>query len=469
MPENRTPLALKAMAQEDPELAARLVLETLPGAAAQIPGKLVYDMDVEGLGDWRVAVADGSAKVTPVADGDSNGKVDFRLKMDPRTLADLATGAGPLGLMLSGRLRVQGKRRRALRLRALAGAQPTMADVVAQGGKIDAGLLYRSLAYLIDPEWTRGHRFVVCYVLEGDEGGRWYVHVGDGERVVVTTEPPEGGADCTFSFSPETYNGLVTGTLTPTDAARFQLTKMEGKTYSGTLLGRWIDRSQGSDDAELEREAQQRELQQRRLGSWGGTTTNGAVPLAASVAGQGDPAHDAEGARRSGGSLLSYEQLYALWERQNWRAHELDFSVDREHWLVTPRASQVDTDLEPRLLLHRRGARDRRPGPVPAGGAERRGGAVPRHPARGRGAPRRVLRPLRLRGDGALGATTCAAACARSSSRCSRPGTRCSTTALREIAERIQAKPDDLDLFVEGIATYHMVIEGVLADDRARR
>ena len=343
MPENRTPLALKAMAQEDPELAARLVLQTLPGAAAQIPGKLVYDMDVEGLGNWRVAVADGSAKVTPVADGDSNGKVDFRLKMDPRTLADLATGAGPLGLMLSGRLRVQGKRRRALRLRALAGAQPTMADVVAQGGKIDAGLLYRSLTYLIDPEWTRGHRFVVCYVLEGDEGGRWYVHVSDGERVVVTTEPPEGGADCTFSFSPETYNGLVTGTLTPTDAARFQLTKMEGKTYYGTLLGRWIDRSQGNDDAELEREAQQRELQQRRLGSWGGTTTNGAVPLAASVAGQGDPAHDSEGARRSGGSLLSYEQLYALWERQNWKAHEIDFSVDREHWLVTPRASQVDT------------------------------------------------------------------------------------------------------------------------------
>ena len=59
-----------------------------------------------------------------------------------------------------------------------------MADVVAQGGTVDAGLLYRSLAYLIDPEWTRGHRFVVCYELKGDAGGRWYVHVNDdGERV----------------------------------------------------------------------------------------------------------------------------------------------------------------------------------------------------------------------------------------------------------------------------------------------
>jgi ribonucleoside-diphosphate reductase beta chain len=34
---------------------------------------------------------------------------------------------------------------------------------------------------------------------------------------------------------------------------------------------------------------------------------------------------------------------------------------------------------------------------------------------------------------------------------------------LRGIARRIQARPDDYDLFVEGIVTYHMVIEGVLA------
>jgi ribonucleoside-diphosphate reductase beta chain len=35
--------------------------------------------------------------------------------------------------------------------------------------------------------------------------------------------------------------------------------------------------------------------------------------------------------------------------------------------------------------------------------------------------------------------------------------------ALRGIARRIQSAPHDLDLFVEGIVTYHMVIEGVLA------
>jgi ribonucleoside-diphosphate reductase beta chain len=34
---------------------------------------------------------------------------------------------------------------------------------------------------------------------------------------------------------------------------------------------------------------------------------------------------------------------------------------------------------------------------------------------------------------------------------------------LRAVARRIQARPDDLDLFVEGITTYHLVIEGLLA------
>src|SRR5205085_11120871 len=34
---------------------------------------------------------------------------------------------------------------------------------------------------------------------------------------------------------------------------------------------------------------------------------------------------------------------------------------------------------------------------------------------------------------------------------------------LRAVANGIKARPDDLDLFVEGISVYHLVIEGVLA------
>ena len=35
--------------------------------------------------------------------------------------------------------------------------------------------------------------------------------------------------------------------------------------------------------------------------------------------------------------------------------------------------------------------------------------------------------------------------------------------SLRDVANRIKARPDDLELFVEGIVIYHMVTEGVLA------
>jgi ribonucleoside-diphosphate reductase beta chain len=35
--------------------------------------------------------------------------------------------------------------------------------------------------------------------------------------------------------------------------------------------------------------------------------------------------------------------------------------------------------------------------------------------------------------------------------------------SLRDVANRLKSTPDDLELFVEGIVTYHMVTEGVLA------
>jgi hypothetical protein len=75
--------ALKRIAADDPELAARLILMTLPATGRDIS----YALEAEGLGEHRV--------------GDR--EPDFHLSTDPRTLTDLATGSsGPLGLMLRG-------------------------------------------------------------------------------------------------------------------------------------------------------------------------------------------------------------------------------------------------------------------------------------------------------------------------------------------------------------------------------
>jgi ribonucleoside-diphosphate reductase beta chain len=336
----------------------------------------------------------------------------------------------------------------------------TIAGKLKLGGDVDPDLVYRSLPYLVDPEWTRGHSYLLRYGI-GERS--WDIEVRDGERLRVG-EPQDGREpDAHVRISDDTFRRLIARELSPTDAMRMQLTEVDGQIYPVTLLGRWIDRAQGRDDAELEREQSQRAVQERRAGSWG-SSANGASaarPGAASP-GQGDPAHESEGGRRAGGELLTYQQLYALWERQNWKAHELDFSVDREQWLVTPGESQLHTawslgsfyigeervtaDLAPFLMAAPSGeielflatqlvdeARhtaffDRFGGEVMALSADDLRGRM-------RELEQTMIPAWHETFDG----------------------------GLREIATRIKARPDDLDLFVEGICTYHLVIEGVLA------
>jgi ribonucleoside-diphosphate reductase beta chain len=229
-----------------------------------------------------------------------------------------------------------------------------------------------------------------------------------------------------------------------------------------TMLGRWIDRAEGIDGPELERERRQRELQAARAGSWGSKVNAAeANGYGGRAAGMGDPAHRSERGRQRG-DLLSYEDLYALWERSNWRAHELDFSVDREQWLITPSEGQrhtawtlssfyvgeerVTADLAPFLLAAPNGeveaflatqlvdeARhavffDRFAAEVMTMSAEDLRGRL--HEAE-----EGLLDSWHFLFD----------------------------EALRGVANRLKNETDDLALFVEGIVTYHMVTEGVLA------
>jgi ribonucleoside-diphosphate reductase beta chain len=440
-PAERRKAMLRRVAEDDPQLAGRMILMTLPAAAARIPGRLDWVLELDGLGSHRVAVADGGARVE-AADGDGEA-ADFRLITDPRTMADLATGAaGPLGLMLRGRLRIRGKRRRALRLRAMSSAEAGLDEVLAGGGRLDPDVMYRALPYLIEPEWTKGHDFMLRYdVAGGPDAGTWYVRVRDGERLVVSSEPPDGAElTATVRVESDAYQRMAAGQITPTEAMQQRLTDIDGEIFPVTLMGRWIDRGQGRDDAELEREERQRRIQAERAGSFG---ANGA-------------------GSRDGADLLDYRQLYALWERQNWQSHELDFTVDREHWVITPGDAQrnmiwslgsfyvgeerVTADLAPFLL----GA--------PNGEVElflatqlvdeaRHAAFFDRF-----GAEVMCLSDDDLRGRMREVESTLTG-----------PWRDVFDDGLRDVSRRIHAKPDDLGLFVEGIATYHMVVEGFLA------
>jgi ribonucleoside-diphosphate reductase beta chain len=440
---NRQRAALNRMAKEDPELAARLILMTLPGTASKVGGAMSYVLDVEELGAHRVSISDGRARVDAALDGhaardgDRAAEPDFRLQANARTLVELATGArGPLGLMMRGRLRIRGKRRKALKLRKLSSGELSMADVIEAGGTLDPDVLYRSLPYLIDPEWTSGHSFTVGYVVTGERGGTWYLTARDGRPVEVTQEDREAVGTATVSY--DSYQRMAAGEITPTIAMQNQLTTIDGEIHPITLVGRWIARAQGLDDDELKREAEQRRLQEERAGLY--------LP----------------GGDKDGDGLLDYRQLYTLWERQNWKATELDFSVDREQWVANPREGQesliwslgsfyvgeerVTADLAPFLQAAPTGEIElflatqlvdeaRHAAFFDRFGAEVMCLSANDFRGRMREVEQILLSPWREVFD----------------------------DGLRDVARRIQAKPDDIDLFVEGIATYHMVVEGFLA------
>jgi ribonucleoside-diphosphate reductase beta chain len=438
------------MAGSDPELAARLIIQSLPAAAAELPDGLSYRLELDGLGAWNVSSLGGRAKVSEVLAGaDLNGEA-FAISTDAETLARVASGRNPVGPMARGRLKLRGTRRKAFALRKLSpDAGPR--DLARLGHPVDPDLLFRSLPYAIEPEWTRGHRFTVAYHLVGEHGGTWTIEVDDG-RVSVDRGLRED-TDAIVRIRYSDWLKLLSGELTPPDAMRLGRTEIEGKIPPVTRMGRWIDRAEGIDGPELEREERQRRRQAENAGSWGSkVATNGAAGDA------GDPAET----KRPKGGLMSYEQLYALWERQNWRAHELDFSVDREHWLVSPAESQrhtafsigsfyvgeerVTADLAPFLIAAPSGEIEaflatqlvdeaRHAVFFDRFGAEVM--ALDAEDFRGR-----MLEVQRLMLP---------------------PWFEVFDDGLHAVAERIKASPDDLDLFVEGITTYHLIIEGVLA------
>ena len=452
--------ALRRMADSDPELAVRLVAQALPAAAVDLRPPLSFRLEVEDVDSWVVEATDEGP--AGVSSGSNERDVDFTVHTDAPSFARLAAGASPLGMLLARRLQISGRRRKALALRRLSDdAGPR--DLARLGLPVDPDLAYRALAHAIDPDWTRGHRFSVAYELTGERGGRWVVSVDDGSVRVAAGgngARPER-VDATVRLSVDAWRQLLRGEVTPSRAMQLQLTQVEGPMTPITLLGRWIDRAEGVDGPELERERRQREAQQARAGSWGSKANGAANGSGGASPGMGDPAHGRE-RRRRGGDLLGYEELYALWERSNWRAHELDFSVDREQWLITPSEGQrhtawtlssfyvgeerVTADLAPFLLAAPNGEVEAFLATQLVDEArhavffDRFASEVMTMPAedlRGRlhDAEEGMLEAWHFLFD----------------------------EALRGVANRLTRNTDDLELFVEGIVTYHMVTEGVLA------
>jgi ribonucleoside-diphosphate reductase beta chain len=448
-----TEAALQRMSEADPELAARLIVQSLPAAAASLPADLSWRLAVEGLGAWTITgpINGGPANVER---SNGAGSEDFAIETDARGLARLASGASPLGLILRRKLRLRGRRRKAIALRRLDSAAGPR-ELAKLGGAVDPDLLYRSLEYAIDPEWTRGHRFVIAFEVLGEGGGSWTIEVDDGKVSVRSGSAAQNGgpeADATLRLSIDTWMALLRGEISPSAAMQSGLSRAEGALYPVTLFGRWVDRAEGVDGPEHEREERQRQIQIDNAGSWGASSNGAARTI--------DPAQGGAAAKRD--NLLGYEQLYALWEKRNWRSHELDFSIDREQWLATPTEAQGHTafTMSSFYVGEERVAADLAPFMLAAPSGEIETFLATQLVDESRHA---VFFDRWASEVMALSSGDMRSRLKEAEEAMMAPWHFLFDDSLRDVAERLIKKPDDLELFVEGIVIYHMVTEGVLA------
>jgi ribonucleoside-diphosphate reductase beta chain len=159
---------------------------------------------------------------------------------------------------------------------------------------------------------------------------------------------------------------------------------------------------------------------------------------------------------------MDYRQLYALWERQNWKSTELDFSLDREQWLTTTTHAQQSTlwSIGAFYVGEERVTADLAPflQAAPSGEIEmflatqlvdeaRHAAFFDRFGAEVMALEGEDFRArMREMEQGLAGAWR-----------------EVFDDGLRRTAAEIQAAPGDFGLFVRGVATYHMVVEGFLA------
>jgi O-antigen/teichoic acid export membrane protein len=175
------------LAARDPVSAGRLLVALLPDAARTLEGDLVYDVDVEGVGEFRVSATGGKGSVV-MRHGGMNGGAAVRVSGPVARLAPL--GAGGAAWRLGG-VRVRGSRRALGRLVRARRAPVDLGDLAAAGIVPDPALLLSALAAGVRPSWVR-RELAVAVDVPGHEPITLVAEPGRG--LAVEGAPPSGGA-----------------------------------------------------------------------------------------------------------------------------------------------------------------------------------------------------------------------------------------------------------------------------------
>jgi hypothetical protein len=245
--------AIRRVAQErDPKLAGELICELLP--AQRLKRALTYTLRIDGLGEVQVRVEGerasvrrpsiGSATSGSVTGGSvTSGEADrgaFVLEGPAAAFAELA--AGGAGRRLAG-VKVRGSRRKLRRLLAAQKAPLALADLAERAIQVWPGLLLLALSEAIDPQWTRGHSFVLAFAIEGpptQTSATLYVQARDGEALAVTRVRGEQPLS-TIHLSERAFLCALSGAPLPPS----EQVLVEGPHDPLTLLLSWCDRAQG--------------------------------------------------------------------------------------------------------------------------------------------------------------------------------------------------------------------------------
>jgi hypothetical protein len=180
--------AVELFAADDIRGAGAFVLSLLPDVARTLDADLVFDVDLDHVGAFRVTLRGGSGSVAPVTDGPP-GEPEFTISGPVTVIAPLATGGAPRRL---GGARVSGSRRALRRVLRTRREPVDLGDLAGAGVVPEPALLLRALASAVRPSWTADEAFAVA--VDVPDGEPITVLSEPGKRLQVVGAPPDGGA-----------------------------------------------------------------------------------------------------------------------------------------------------------------------------------------------------------------------------------------------------------------------------------
>lgn len=236
---------LRIMARDDPAAAAHLLLSLVPAQGLVVARSLDFDLDLAQAGVYAVLLDNGRGHLRELAAPRPRREVDFRLRVAAPALAELLIAGGAAAARDRRSVRVAATRRRRRALRLLPPACLDLERLAEAGVWADPALCLRALVYLIDPAWTRGHRFVVAQEIADGAWAPWHVVVDDGAPVTVAHQPPPEPPAAHVRFAgPAAFQRRLAGS-----AGMAEKAAIRGDARAVDLLGEWVRRAQAGGPA----------------------------------------------------------------------------------------------------------------------------------------------------------------------------------------------------------------------------